>query len=678
MNPLCPRRKIAYKKAMSRLRLIALQLAFVTLLVFLPTGRLGFVNYDDDDYLTANKVVQAGWTWAGVKWAFVTGYANNWHPLTWLSHMTDCELFGLNAGAHHFVNVLLHSANVALLFILLVRLTQKYWPAAFIAALFAWHPLHVESVAWVAERKDVLSTFFGLLSLLCYAKFVELSLAKNPKAKIQFGLCFLFLALGLLAKPMLVTLPCIMLLLDWWPLNRVPNANFKIRDWQPLVVEKIPLFLLTIFSCVATYLAQASKFHGDAAVVSLSAIPLDLRLGNVPLAVMGYLAHFFWPVNLAIYYPWPKIFLIPAIAADALVLLAITIAAWRWRRGHPYFLTGWLWFLGMLVPVSGLVQVGGASYADRYTYLPLVGIFIIVTFAAERLAARFDTARKIFPAAALVILVGCILLTERQIGFWKNGETLFRHDLAVVGDNDIALADLGVALDAQGRFEEALEVYARAVKINPTRYQIHNNLGNILSLLGRPADSLAEYRAAIRLRPDRAFLHSSAGMQLAALGELDEALAEFSTAQKLDAADATPHLEAGKVLFKLGRDADGVEEFRNAVRLAPADYQALATVAHHLAANENAAARDPRNALLLALQANELSGHRQPMVFDILGMALAASGDFTNAVTCAQNALEIAASAQMKKTEPIQARLELYKKNLPWRESFRASLPVKN
>jgi len=678
MNPLCPRRKIAYKKAMSRLRLIALQLAFVTLLVFLPAGRLGFVNYDDDDYLTANKVVQAGWTWAGVKWAFVTGYANNWHPLTWLSHMTDCELFGLNAGAHHFVNVLLHSANVALLFILLVRLTQKYWPAAFIAALFAWHPLHVESVAWVAERKDVLSTFFGLLSLLSYAKFVKLSQAKNPKAKIQFGLCFLFLALGLLAKPMLVTLPCVMLLLDWWPLNRVPNADFKIRDWRPLVVEKIPFFLLTIFSCVATYLAQASKFHGDAAVVSLNAIPLDLRLGNVPLAVMGYLTHFFWPVNLAIYYPWPKIFLIPLIAADALVLLAVTIAAWRWRRAHPYFLTGWLWFLGMLVPVSGLVQVGGASYADRYTYLPLVGIFIVVTFAAERLATRFDAARKIFPAAALVILVGCILLTERQIGFWKNGETLFRHDLAVVGDNDIALADLGVALDAQGRFEEALAVYARAVKINPTRYQIHNNLGNILGLLGRPADALAEYRAAIQLRPDRAFLHSSAGMQLATLGQLDEALQEFFTAQKLDATDATPHLEAAKVLFKLGRDAEGVEEFRAAVRFGPDDYQNLATVAHYLAANENAADRDEKNSLPLALKANELSGHRQPMVFDILGMALAANGDFTNAVTCAQNALEIAASAQLKKTEPIQARLELYKKNLPWRESFRASLPGKN
>jgi tetratricopeptide (TPR) repeat protein len=543
------------------------------------------------------------------------------------------------------------------------------WPAAFIAALFAWHPLHVESVAWVAERKDVLSAFFGLLTLLAYEKYAR------ENSRRAYGFALLFFALGLMAKPMLVTLPCVLLLLDWWPLNRLQVSNFKLQ----VLTEKIPFFLLTVISCWLTYAAQASKFHGDAAVVPLAHMSLDLRFGNVPLAFMAYLEKFFWPLNLAIYYPVPKLFLIPQVAVDALILLLITFVAWRWRANRPYFLAGWLWFLGMLVPVIGIVRVGGAAYADRYTYLPLIGIFIIIVFAAEEMASRRARAQKMFPLAAAVILAGCVFLTERQIGFWKNGETIFRHDLEVAGDNDIALGDLGVALDAQGRYAEAVEIYRRALVLNPDRYQLHNNLGNALSLLGRPDESLEEYHRAIRLRPDRAFLHSSTGMQLATLGRLDEALQEFSTAQKLDPADFNSHFEAGKVLFKLGRDPEGIAEFRAAVRLDPNNYQALATVAHYLAANANAAARDPQNAVMLSLQANEISGHAQPMVFDILGMALAASGDFTNAATCAQNALQLAAAAQMKNTEPIRQRLELYHKNQPWRESFLATNgPAKN
>jgi len=668
---------------MSRPRLIALLLALGTLVVFLPAGSFPFINYDDDDYVANNHMVQGGLTPAGVKWAFTTGYANNWHPLTWLSHMTDCELFKLNAGAHHFVNVLFHAANAALLFVLLWRLTGKIWPAAFIAALFAWHPLHVESVAWVAERKDVLSAFFALFALLSYAKYVEFTQARSPKAGVHFALSLLLFAAGLMSKPMLVTLPFVMLLLDWWPLQRLaghqlPGEGLKTPGWR-LVLEKWPFFLLTIFSCVITYQVQAKVFHGGAAVTSLKIVPLNFRLGNLPLAYVGYLGNFFWPAKLAVFYPLPNVLLIPVVAADALVLLAISAAAWRWRKSRPYFAVGWLWFLGMLVPVSGLVMVGGASRADRYTYLPLIGIFIIVAFAAGEIAVRFPSARKFFCAMAAIVLIGCIFATEKQLAFWKDSETLFRHALATTADNDIARNNIGFALQQRGDLTGALEQYQAAARFNDQRDVTHNNLGSLLSRLGRHEESLAEYRKAIRLQPNDPVTHIGAGAALVALGQFDAALAEFAITEKLDPQYPWPHVETAQVYFKLGRDEEGVNEFRAALRLAPADYQILTDAAHYLAANENAAARDGQSALALALKANEISGRSQPMVFDVLGMACAETGNFTNAQICAENALTLATAAQMKSLEPLRQRLGLYKNKKPWRESFRATnAPAKN
>ena len=654
---------------MSRPRLIALLLALITLVVFLPVGSFSFVNFDDDDYITNNPPVRHGLTADGIRWAFTAFHASNWHPLTWLSHMTDCELFKLNAGAHHLVSVLFHAANAALLFVLLWRLTAKLWPAAFVAALFAWHPLHVESVAWVSERKDVLSTFFALLALLSYAKYVVQSKIQNPKSKIYYAASLLFFGLGLMAKPMLVTLPCVMLLLDFWPLGRIQNEKLKIKNLLPLLTEKASFFALTAVSCAITFIAQK---NGEA-VVSLAQVSLRYRLENAPVAAVGYLQKIFWPADLCAIYSMPEKIPALTVAASVALLVLVSVIAWRWRDARPYFLTGWLWFLGTLVPVIGLVQVGGQAMADRYTYIPSIGLFFALVFLAHEIAQRVRLPKLIAFGGIGLVSLACILVTENQMQYWRDGESLFRQAVAVNPRNDVALIDLGVALNAHGKPEEALAAYRQAEKIDSSRYQLHNNIGNILGTLGHPDEALTEYRAAIRLRPDREFLHSSAGIQLAVLGQFAEALAEFSTAQKLDATAATPRLEAAKVLFKLGRDAEGVEEFRAAVRLAPDDYPTLATVAHYLAANENAAARDEKNSLPLALKANELSGHRQPMVFDILGMALAANGDFTNAVTCAQNALDLATAAQLKRTEPIQTRLELYKKNLPWRESFRAS-----
>ena len=653
---------------MSRSRLIALLLALGTLVVFLPVGGFGFVSYDDTDYVTGNDFVKHGLTVADFQWAFTSFHASNWHPLTWISHMADCALFGPNPGAHHFVSVLFHAANAALLFVLLWRLTRKIWPSALVAALFAWHPLHVESVAWISERKDVLSAFFALLALLSYVKFVK------ENSRRSYWLALLFFALGLMSKPMLVTLPFVLLLLDYWPLQRfkVPGSGFKIQN---LVLEKIPFFLLTAISCVVTVLAQRS---GES-IIPLARVSLSYRLENAPVAVVGYLQNFLWPAGLCAIYPMPdKIPALPA-ALSVAVLILISIAAWHWGKAKPYLFTGWFWFLGALVPVIGLVQVVGQAMADRYTYIPSIGFFIALVFLLNDFAVRMEMPKVIAAGIAAVILTGCILATEYQLQFWRDSETLFRRAVAVTQNNDIALVNLGVALDVQGRFDEALAVYRQAEKTTGGRYQLHNNLGNILGILGRHAESLAEYREAIRLRPGDATLHNATGGELAALNRFDEALAEFYQAEALDPKYAVPHVEAAKVLFKLGRDAEGLVELRAALRIGPDDYQILATAAHYFAANENAAARDGNSALGLALKANDLSGHVQPMVLDILGMAFAENGDFTNAVNCAQNALTLANVVQMKNTGSLQARLKLYQNQQPWRESFRTTnAPVKN
>ena len=669
---------------MSRPRLIALLLALATLVVFVPVGSHSFVSYDDTDYVTENPFVKNGLTSTDLGWAFTTFHAGNWHPVTWISHMLDCQLFGPNAGAQHFVSVLWHAANAALLFALLLRLTQKIWPSAFVAALFAWHPLHVESVAWIAERKDVLSTFFALLTFLCYAKFAEAVRVKSPKAKVFFAWSLLAFALGLMAKPMLVTLPFVLLLLDFWPLNRVASCRLQVAgsaksNLQPSTCnlqlrEKWPFFLLAAISCVVTFLAQR---QGEA-IASLASVPLLYRLENTPVAAAEYLLKFFWPVDLCAIYPMHPI-PVWQVAASVAALLAISVAAWRGRATKPYLIVGRLWFLGTLVPVIGLVQVGGQALADRYTYIPSIGFFIAAVFLLNDFSARLQPPKMVAAGFAAVMLTGCILATENQLTFWRDSETLFRRAVAVTQNNDIALVNLGVALDVQNRFDEALEVYRQAEKLKSTRPQLHNNLGNILDKLGRHDESLAEYREAIRLRPGDAVLHDSAGSELAALGQFDAAMKEFAEAEQLDPHDAQPHAEIAKAFFLQGRDAEAVAELHTAVQMEPDNFQILATAAHFLAANENAAARDGQAALTLAAKANVLTGGHQPRVFDVLGMACAETGDFANAAACAENALLLAIHARLPLTNQMAQRLELYKIHQPWRETFRATnAPAKN
>jgi len=666
-----------------------LLLALITLLAYLPVVHDIFINYDDQVYVTNNRTVQNGLTWAGVKWAFTAGHASNWHPVTWLSHMLDCELFSLNAGAQHYVNVLFHAANVVLLFLLLLRLTRELWPSAFVAALFAWHPLHVESVAWISERKDVLSSFFALLTLLAYVKAVtsdgcQVTRTNSTLSPVTrhpspfYWLALVFFSLGLMAKPMLVTLPFVMLLLDYWPLRRVPGVECRTSSVLRLVLEKWPFFLLTIISCVVTFLVQR---HGEA-VMTIQQFPLHLRVANALIACERYLGKTFWPSNLAILYPLPNhLSWIRAMAATAIGLLGgISWLIWRIHRPYPYLLVGWLWFLGMLVPVIGLVQVGSAGMADRYTYFPLVGVFIAVAFGVRDLANWHQFPKAVVAAAAALILALCLILTENQLRYWYDSESLFAHTLAATGgENPNARINYGAALEQKGRLAEALVQYREVERMAPDNIEARYNIGNLLDKMGRPEEALPELRQAVQINPKSPAFHDSLGAVLVELGRFDEATNQLTEAERLDPAYPAAHFDMGKLLLKQGRDSGAIDEFRAALRLDPDNFQILAYTAHVLAAHENPQIRDGKTALMLAATANALTGGAQPFVLDALGMACAETGDFTNALEVTQRAFDLATAAKMSKLEPLQQRLQLYKNHQPWRESFLATdSPVKH
>jgi protein O-mannosyl-transferase len=661
---------------MGRPRTICLLLALITVLAYSPARHAGFVVFDDPDYVGVSQV-QGGLTLAGVEWAFTTFHASNWHPLTWLSHMLDASLFGPDAGAQHFVNVLFHTANALLLFWLLFRMTSRIWPAAFVAALFAWHPLHVESVAWLSERKDVLSTFFGLLALIAYANYADESKVQGPRSKVWYGWTLVLFALSLMAKPMLVTLPFIMLLLDVWPLERwqpfaaiAKGSNNRAtehapRTTQQLILEKAPFLLLTAASCIVTFLAQRSE-----AVVSLEQRPLGLRVANALVSYVEYLAKTIWPAKLAVIYPLPDH--IPAwqIGGAALILAVITFLVWRARKRSPYLLIGWLWFLGTLVPVIGLVQVGGQALADRYTYVPLIGIFIGIAYGSVELVEQFRIPPAIVSVASGVVLAGSLFMTESQLRFWQNSQALFAHAIDVTKNNAIAHVNLGVALEQEDRRPEALAEYRKAIEIDSRRFQAHNNLANLLSTMGWRDEALREYQEALRLNPNAAIAHVNFGTLLSEMGRFDQAMSEYTKATQLAPQDPRPDYLMGKACLYHGQSAEAVKHFRDALRLAPNDFETLTWLARVLASDRNPALRHGSEAVTLAERANELTGGRQPFVLDTLGMAYAEAGRFKDAQATVQKAIELATAAASKTVAPMQQRLELYQSGQPYREDY--------
>lgn len=549
---------------------ISVALGVVILAVYAPVGHHDFLNYDDDKYVTENAVVGNGLTWRGVWWAFTAAEASNWHPLTWLSHMLDVTLFGLNAGPHHVTNVLLHLANALLWFLVLGRITNAPARSAFVAALFALHPLHVESVAWIAERKDVLSTLFWLLTLSAYVSYVN-----RPQFRPYMLTIGLF-TLGLMAKPMLVTLPFTLLLLDFWPLGRM---NGSIRSALPrLVREKAPLFVLAAVSSVITLFAQRSAMR------DLHSVPISARFANAAVSYLAYIGKTLWPTHLAVLYPYQPS--MPAWwPAAALALIGISILAIRAARRYPYLPVGWFWYMGTLVPVIGLVQVGAQSMADRYTYVPLIGLFVIVAWGIPDVLKR-EPFRRAVPVAASLVIVICAGLTRVQLAYWEGSVPLWRHTLNATTDNAVGHYNLGIALDAQGKTDEAMSQYLETLRIDPKHGEAHIHVGLGWAAQGKIDEAIALLAEAVRLRPNWLVAHYNLALVLARQDRTREAAAEFLEAVRIDPAFTLGHNGAGVTLAKEGRTEEAIGHFNEALRLNPGDAEARKWV-NYLRGKEN-------------------------------------------------------------------------------------------
>jgi tetratricopeptide (TPR) repeat protein len=543
--------------------LICLVLALGTTALYWPITSHPFVVFDDEQYIAFNPHVTTGISGTNLVWAFTTNEQANWHPLTWLSHQLDCDLFGVNAGGHHLVNLLFHAANTLLVFLFLRGTTGARWRSAFVAALFAWHPLHVESVAWAAERKDVLSTFFWLLTLMTYVRYAGLAKSQRPKAKVFYLLALFLFALGLMSKPMVVTLPFVLLLLDFWPLQRISDFRFPISDLTRLLLEKIPFFLLAFAGSAVTYLVQS----GGGAVVSK--MPWSERFANAALAYASYTGKMFWPTNLAIIYPHPRHWPVAlALGAAAVLTVWTLLCVQRWRK-YPFLAFGWLWFLGTLVPTIGLVQVGAQAMADRYTYIPSIGFFIVIVWGAAELFARLPRGKIILPAVGGAVLAGCMMVTSNQIVLWRDSITLFRHAVAVTVNNYAAENCLGKAYEKSGDNVHARFCYQAAVDTEPRFPQSQFNLAMCLLEMGEITNAFAHLQAAADLEPRDADIQFDLGIYFSQHGGWTNALNCFSNSVAVRPDFARAQFGLGNALANTGHYAAAAPHFRQTLRLDP-------------------------------------------------------------------------------------------------------------
>ena len=541
----------------------AVLLVALSVAAYEPVRHAAFLDFDDYEYVVDNPHVTGGLSWAAAAWAFTTGHATNWHPVTWLSHMADVQLFGLDPGAHHLVNLGLHVINALLLFWLLRRMTGASGRSAFVAALFALHPLHVESVAWISERKDLLSTAFGLLTIGVYVRFVS-----RPGWR-RYAIVVLAYAFGLMAKPMLVTLPFVLLLLDVWPLERLgPRTEGRsLRPWWPLVLEKLPLVALAAVSSIVTFLVQ--RAGGAVNGNGMEPVPLLLRLENAVTAYVAYMGQMIWPVRLAAMYPYPHAISAWSVAASLAVLVAVSAAAVLMVARRPYVFTGWFWFVGMLVPVIGLIRVGDQSMADRYTYMPLIGLFVIVAWGTWDLCGRWSWRGPVLSVAAGASILSCALLTRNQVAVWQDTATLWRHALQATSDNYVAASGLGQALVEQGRYQEAVPLLEEAIRLNPNPARAHDLLGVALAYQGKMDEAIAELSTAVRIQPDLADAHNNLGLVLASRGRMAEATAHYREALRAQPDFAGAHNNLGQALANENRPEDAVAQFTEALRLDP-------------------------------------------------------------------------------------------------------------
>jgi protein O-mannosyl-transferase len=597
---------------------LCIALAALTWLVFGPTLWHDFINYDDPRYVYENTKITAGLSFSSIAWAFTNIHSMNWHPLTTISHMLDCQLYGVSAGWHHFTNVLLHTVAVMLLFVALRQMTGALWRSAFVAAVFAIHPLRVESVAWIAERKDVLSGVFFMLTLLAYAHYVRLPSLRRYLIVVFMSAC------GLMSKPMLVTLPFLLLVLDYWPLDRIRGQLAK------RVLEKIPLMALSVVSSIATFLAQ------KAVVGWTEDLPILERINNAVVSYVLYIWQMLWPVRLAVFYPHPESRLpLWEIILCLVILIGITAVAVALRKGRPYLLAGWLWYLGMLVPVIGLVQVGWQGRADRYTYLPQIGLYIAVTWAVADLTALWRRQRIILSTTAVLIISILSSCAWVQTSYWRDSETLFRHALAVTTNNDVAKNNLGIVFLQQGKLDDAISLLQAAVDLRPDNSPAHENLAKALLKKGDIASALIHYQKLLELQPDNIEVHNI----------------------------------VGTVLIQQGRIRDGVEEWQKVLAIQPDNGNAMSNLAWVFATSPDDSLRDGAKAVQLAEEAMRISAGRIPIIYRTLAAAYAESGDFSKAMQTAQQGIELANSqGNSGLANELQSSISLYQAQQPLRD----------
>jgi tetratricopeptide (TPR) repeat protein len=645
-------------------RLMAVLLALVTIALYWPATGHDFVNFDDSLYVYQNVHVQSGLNWQSIRWAFTNLEVGFWHPLTWLSILADGQFYGLQAWGHHLTSVLLHAASTGMLFLALQRMTGATWRSAFVAGLFGWHPLHVESVAWASERKDVLSGFFWMLTLLLYVRYAEdrrrktedgrqKAVVRPPSAvlstlrsatedglrrtggpwSIFYLLCLLFFALGLMSKPMVVTLPLVLLLLDWWPLQRLPCETLspKLKPMLSLIWEKVPFLAAALVFGVATIYAE----RGIGALGPATNYPLAGRLQNALLSYLGYLKQTLWPTDLAVFYPYPETFPAWRTAGAGLVgLLLSALLLWAPRQ-RPYLAVGWIWYVVTLLPMIGLIQVGDFSRADRFTYVPLIGVFLALSWGAYELTRRWRYQALALSVGGGAVLLLCLGLTRQQLGYWNDSETLFRHELEVTENNDLAHNNLGAALLGKGQIDEAIRQYQEAIRLNPGYAEAHNNLGAALLGKGQTDEAIRQYQEALRLKPDYANAHSNLGIALARKGQIDEAIRQYQEAIRLKPDHVDAHNGLGVALDKKGQTDEAIRQLQEAIRLKPdhADAHYNLGVACYQQGRADEAIRQFQKAL--RLKPDHAQAHNN------LGVALGLKGQTDEAIRQFQEALRL-------------------------------------
>ena len=649
--------------------IICLFLVGISLAVFGQTIRHDFVNFDDDLYVYNTPAIQAGLTLKGIAQVFVSPHAGNWHPLTTISHMLDCQLYGLKAGGHHGTNVVLHTIAVLLLFCVLRQMTGAVWKSAIVAALFAVHPLQVESVAWVSERKDVLSAVFFMLTLIAYVRYV-----RAPSIGQYLILAVMF-AFGLMSKAMLVSTPVVLLLLDYWPLGRFQRSKV-ISPWSvvsSLLIEKIPLLVLSAAACIITFVLQ-KRTTG-----AIPPLPFLWRAENALASYVIYLLQTLWPTRLAVFYPHPNDTLaIWEVIFAIVLLLAITAAAIVFRSQRPYLFTGWFWYLVMLVPVIGIVQVGEQGHADRYTYLPHIGLFLLVVWLAAEVTAVHRFGSPFAVVTAMVVIFALTVAAFVQTSYWRNSEILWTHALAVTSDNDVAHNNLGYLCVDRDQLDKAISHFETALRIRSGKQDPHYdvgsafmqmNLANVLARKGQSDEAMVHYNEAIRLQPYYADAYYNRGSVLFAKGRIDEAIADWEKTLEMQPSDANAHTGLGNALFRKGLLREAITHYEQASAFAPEDPHSRNNIAWMLATSSDASIRDGAKAIDLAQVAVALSGGREPLFLRTLAAAYAEGGRFSEALAVAQQA---AAIARMQGKTALATALEkdliLYRAHLPLRK----------